>query len=129
MTKKKNASHLVFNFPSDFLQRLFLGLGQRQPGGYRVALRLQGAFLLLGERQGTGRALGLAADQRRLYGLSAAGGDRRRGRGRRLRRQEQPASGRQPVVRRHVTALAVAGRGRRRSGRKCKTCGPRRSVK
>lgn len=65
--------YLVFNFPPDLLQRLLLGLGQRQPGRYRVALGQQGAFLLLGERQRARRALRLAADQRRLDGLPAAG--------------------------------------------------------
>lgn len=116
--------YLVFNFPSYFFQRLLLGLSQRQPGRYRVALGQQGALLLLRERQRAGRTFRLAADQRRLYGLPAAAGAGRRGWQGRRGRQEQPLSGRQrrSVVRRYVTALAIAGCGRRRCGRQCETC-------
>ena len=44
-------THLVLDLPADLLERLLLGLGQRQPRGDRIALRDKRLLLLLRQQQ------------------------------------------------------------------------------
>ena len=43
--------YLVLDLPADLLERLLLGLGQRQPRGDRIALRDERLLLLLRQQQ------------------------------------------------------------------------------
>ena len=43
--------YLVLDLPADLLERLLLGLGQRQPRGDRIALRDKRLLLLLRQQQ------------------------------------------------------------------------------
>ena len=44
-------THLVLDLPADLLERLLLGLGERQPRGDRIALRDKRLLLLLRQQQ------------------------------------------------------------------------------
>lgn len=50
--EKENATHLVLNFSSDLLERLLLGLGERQAAGDAVTLGEQCSLLLLRQVDG-----------------------------------------------------------------------------